>query len=139
MLQTNNNESLYYGMIEINEELFKRIEKPQSNSTRLLTIKGTDKPKNSIPYFLRTDQEEITLENSKNNGIRQIFYIPSMQEDAQKLYDIIKSHKEIYKEKPFYIYYAYAFIHTSTQAQIAESKLIVLGYDLHTSFENLIL
>lgn len=45
MLQTNNNESLYYGMIEINEELFKRIENPQSNSTRLLTVKGTDKPK----------------------------------------------------------------------------------------------
>lgn len=60
-----------------------------------------------------------------------------MQEHAQKLYDIIKSYKEIYKEKPFYIYYAYAFTHTSTQAQIAESKLIVLDYDLHTSFENL--
>ncbi|WP_300856671.1 hypothetical protein [uncultured Helicobacter sp.] len=141
MLQTSSDTGLYCGMIEINETLFQRIESYQSNSKRLLAIKGTDNSafqlKHTIPYFLRTDQEEISLENSKINGVRKIFYIPSMQEYAQKLYDKIKAYRDTHKGQTFYVYYAYAFVHTSTQAKICESNTIILDYDLHIPFGSL--
>lgn len=141
MLQTSSDTGLYCGMIEINETLFQRIESHQSNSKRLLAIKGTDNSalqlKHTIPYFLRTDQEEISLENSKINGVRKIFYIPSMQEYAQKLYDKIKAYRDTHKGQTFYVYYAYAFVHTATQAKICESNTIILDYDLHIPFGSL--
>ncbi|WP_444542540.1 lipase family protein, partial [Helicobacter cinaedi] len=141
MLQTSSDTGLYCGMIEINETLFQRIESYQSNSKRLLAIKGTDNSalqlKHTIPYFLRTDQEEISLENSKINGVRKIFYIPSMQEYAQKLYDKIKAYRDTHKGQTFYVYYAYAFVHTATQAKICESNTIILDYDLHIPFGSL--
>ncbi|MWV62136.1 hypothetical protein DCO58_05820 [Helicobacter saguini] len=141
MLDMGNKGKLYCGMLEMNETLFKCI--ANNNSRGLLEIINKDdnitqQLKYTIPYFLRIDQEEITLEVSKYTYTRKIFYPNSMREYAKKLYDILEENIKIYKDKTFYVYYAYAFIHTTTQAQISESNLIVLSYDLNIPYGNLI-
>ncbi len=144
ILQINDSESLYAGMIEINEEIFKRIISYQGNSRRLLTIVGNDNIANNlrhtVPYFLRTDQEEITLQKARDNkGIREVFYQASMQQEAKKLYDTIKTYKDTQNNQTFYVYYAYVFTHTATQAQIAESKIIIMDYNLQIPLNSLCL
>ncbi|RDU59870.1 hypothetical protein CQA53_11210, partial [Helicobacter didelphidarum] len=124
MLDIGKDKELYCGMLEMNNELLKRIKSYQTNSRGLLEIidrgdSATQKLKNTIPYFLRIDQEAITLEESKYTYIRKVFSPNSMREYAKQLYNTLQDKIKIYQGKTFYVYYAYAFSHTTTQAQIS--------------------
>ena len=143
MITINNNTNIYGGMIEINESLFRRIGSYQTNSKKLLAVSGNDniahQLRYTIPYFLRTDQEEITLQKARDNkGIREIYYQPSMQEEAQKLYDTIKAYRDTHKDQTFYVYYAYAFTHQATSIQISESSITILDYEIGIPYNNLL-
>lgn len=143
MITIDNNTKLYGGMIEINESLFRRIESYQTNSRKLLAISGNDtiayQLRHTIPYFLRTDQEEVVLQKMQDNkGIQKIYYQPSMQKEAQKLYDTIKAYRETHKDQTFYVYYAYAFTHQATSIQISESTLAILDYEIGIPYNKLL-